>query len=395
MDRVRLAFVRSPTAGKVLVAWAAVAIAASGAYGQSYDPLDVNVAREKRVKERGKKVFYTRTFNLNDLAQYAPEQQVSGTIRIWGLNYITDGYLASYWEKGFRKYQPNVRFEYYTPTALVAIPGLYTHLADLGASRKITFDELLAFQRIFKYHPLEITMVTGSFDVTGHANALGVFVHKDNPISRLTLKQLDGILGAERTGGWKGLTWHPEVARGPEGNIRTWGQLGLTGEWRDKAINVYGRNLRYHEQLDIERKVFQGGNKWNERLREYANSVKADGSMAVSAEGTMADLSKDRYGIAYSNMRYPTLETKVIALAEKEGGPYFEPTIESVQNRTYPLFAEEYFYVNREPGKPLEPKVKEYLRYVLSHEGQEDVERDGKFLPLTAEVAREQLKKLK
>jgi len=139
----------------------------------------------------------------------------------------------------------------------------------------------------------------------------------------------------------------------------------------------------------------KGGDKWNERLREYAHDETPAGAQTLSTQSLLEDLSKDRYGIGYSNLGYPAAaKVKALAIAEKDGGPYVEMTIESIQNRTYPLFHEEYFYVNRKPGQPIDPKVKEYLRYVLSREGQQEVMRDGKFLPLTAGVAREQLKKL-
>jgi len=381
--------------------FAALAVAAlpAGTQAQVSDAerksIDIQKAREGRVKSRGAQVHYTVKFNLDGLPEYKPEQKVSGTIRIWGLNYLTDGSLAKYWEEGFRKYHPDIKFEYFTPTALVAIPGLYTGLADIGASRHITWDELLTFQRIFNYSPLEIAMVTGSYDVPGWAPADTIVVNKENPISKLSFKQLDGIFGAERDGGWDGTAWNPAAARGPEENIRSWGQLGLTGEWKDKPIHVYGRPLKYHQQLHIERLIFKGGDKWNERLREYAHDETPAGVQKVSTQSLLEDLSRDRYGIAYSNLGYPA-QTKVkpLAIAEKEGGPYVEMTIETVQNRTYPLFAEEYLYINRKPGQPIEPKTREFLRYILSRGGQQEVVHDGKFLPLTADAARAQTKKL-
>ena len=358
------------------------------------ESVEVQRARSNMIAAKRDKVFYTNKFSLDGLPQYKPEQKVTGTIRIWGLNYMTDGNVAKYWEEGFRKYHPDAKIEWNTPSALVAVPGLITGLADLGASRPITFDELLTYQRVFSSLPLEIEMVTGSFNVSGWAPALAIFVHKDNPITKLTVQQLDGIFGAERTGGWDGLTWHPEWARGPEQNIRTWGQLGLTGEWKDKPINIYGGNLRRHEQLVFERKVFQGGTKWNEKTREYANYAKPDGTLVIALDQSMEDLSKDKYGIAYNSMAFVNPRIKALAIAPRDGGPFVELTIENVQNRSYPLISQEYWLVNRKPGQPVDPKVKEFLRYVLSQEGQQAVVRDGKFLPLTAEVAREQLKKL-
>ncbi len=382
----------------ILGAIALVAAASATVLSQTAEEKSINIqrGREKRVKARGEKVHYTNVFDLSGLPKYAPEQKISGTLRIWGLNYLTDGKLAKYWEEGFRKYHPGVTFSWFTPTALVAWSGLFTGQADLGASRHITFDELLTFQRVFNYSPIEISMVTGSYDVPGWAPADTIVVNKENPISKITFDQLDGIFGAQRDGGWNGTAWNSAAARGPERNIRTWGQLGLTGEWKDKPIHVFGRPLKYHQQLHIERLIFHGGDKWNETLREYAHDETPAGKQKVSTASLLDDLSKDKYAIAYSNRGYPAQDTvKQLAVAEKDGGPYVEMTIGTVQSRTYPLYAEEYFYLNRKPGTPVDPKVNEFLRYLLSQEGQREVMRDGKFLPLTAAASREQLQKLK
>src|SRR5260370_1101107 len=142
--------------------------------------------------------------------------------------------------------------------------------------RQIMWDELLAYQREFETVPLEVTICTGSYNVSGWTFALGVFVNKDNPISKLTMKQLDGIFGAQRTGGWKGLEWDETVARGAEQNIRRWGQLGLTGEWKDQPIHVYGYSPKYHFPDEFAKKGFHGTYKWNERLIEYANKANPD-----------------------------------------------------------------------------------------------------------------------
>ncbi len=361
---------------------------------ESRKDIEVQRARNRMVQERGSKPRYAQRWNLDDIPEYKPQQRVSGTIRIWGLNYLADCNLGKYWEDGFRKYHPRVKIEYHLKSALAAVPALVTGVADIGASRHITFDELLNFQRYFDDQPVELVMVTGSYDVPGWANALGIFVHKDNPLTKISFKQLDGIFGAQRDGGYEGLTWIPERRRGPEENIRTWGQLGFTGEWGNKPIHVYGLNLKYHQQLHLERLIFHGGDKWNENLHEYSNYKRADGSLATAAGELMKDLSNDPYGIAYSGIQNQTPQTKILALAEKEGGPYVELTIETVRNRSYPLHGEEYWYIRREPGKPIDPKVREFLRYVLSREGQDLVQRDAHFLPLTGSVAREQLRKL-
>ena len=380
----------------VVAAWGLVLVV-PGADAQSTisrKDIDVQRARNRMVEARGAQPQYSERWDLRDLPEYKPEQRVSGTIRMWGLNYLADCQLARYWEDGFRKYHPDIQFDYHLKSALAAIPALVTGVGDIGASRHITFDELLDFQRYFNDQPLELVMATGSYNVPGWANALGIFVHQKNPISKITFKQLDGVFGAQRTGGYEGLTWIPARGRSADGNIRTWGQLGLTGEWADKPIHVYGLNLKYHQQLDIERKVFHGGDKWNEDLREYSNYANADGSLAIAAQELMKDLSNDPYGIAYSGPQNITPETKLLSLSEKDNGPFVELNMQTVRNRTYPLFGEEYWYARREPGKPMDPKVKEYLLYVLSRQGQEDVQRDAHFLPLTAKVSSEQIKKL-
>jgi len=142
--------------------------------------------------------------------------------------------------------------------------------------------------------------------------------------------------------------------------------------------------------------VLKGSGKWNEKIKMYSNvaGLKADGSLTGAGELMMNDLSRDPYGIAYTGMPFLTPQTKPVALAAREGGPSIELTLDNVQSRTYPLTRDIFYYLKREKGKPVDPKLKEFLRYILSREGQELLMEDGKYLPLTAEAAREQLKKL-
>jgi len=361
---------------------------------QERNGLDVQKARSAHVSARAKKAYYTRRFDLSGIPEYKPQQQVSGTIRDWGSNYFQDSNLNDYWETGFLKYQPKVQFKDNMLTALETSASLSTRVANLAAGRMLTFQELELYQRIYNADPLRITIATGSIDVPGWSPALAVVVNKDNPLSKLTLKQLDGIFGAARSGGWEGTTWHPEYGRPASENIRTWGQLGLTGKWKDAPIHVYGLNLEYGMAKDFETLVLHGGDKWTETLVEYANYARPNGTLQIAADDLMKDISKDPYAIGYSGVMFLTPQTKTLAIAEKDSGPYVDVNIVTVQNRTYPLLLEVYYYVNRKPGEPIDPTLKEYLRYVLSREGQEAIERDGKYLPLTAEVVQEQLRKL-
>jgi phosphate transport system substrate-binding protein len=359
----------------------------------SLNPLEMQKARAKSVTSKGDKVWYTDKFDLSGLPEYKPETQVAGTIRQWGNNYLADSPLSKMWEDAFRKYQPGVEFKDNLTSSAVGFPGLITGAADIGQmGRAVLWDELQGYQRQFASEPIELTIATGSYNVPGWTFALGVFVHKDNPISKLTFEQLDGIFGAQRTGGWKGLTWDPAVARGADKNIRTWGQLGLTGEWADKPIHVYGYTAQFHFPDEFSKKVMSGSSKWNETIKEYVNAARPDGTLAIAGDLFMPDLAKDPYGIAYTGIPHSVPGTKSLALAAKEGGAYVALTLETVQNRSYPLARDVYAYIHSE--KPLDSKIKEFMRFVLSREGQELVMKDGKYLPLTAEAVRDQLSKL-
>lgn len=365
---------------------------------ESTEGLDMQAARAKMMSARGAKIAYTKKFDLSGLPRYQPKQKVSGTIRIWGSNYITDGFLGGYWEDAFKRYHPDVKFDWQMKTTLAAVPSLVYGVSDMGIGRKITFAEQELFERYKDRSPIEIEIATGSYDVPGWQPGYGVVVHKDNPLTKITMEQLDGIFGAERTGGWEGTSWRPQWARGPEKNIRTWGQLGLTGEWKDQPINVYGLTLRYHQATEISDRVIKASDKWNEHLKIYANYVSKKGALE---RGMNEDLAADRYGIGIiaapttnltGGAAQPTL--KVLPVAAKETGPYVPYSLETLQDRTYPLYDRIFVYTDRETGQAMNAAVVEFVRFVLSREGQELVQKDGKYLPLNAEVARAQLAKL-
>ena len=174
------------------------------------------------------------------LPEYVPARQVSGNIRSWGSEQM--GPLMKLWEEGFRKYQPGVTFSDSLMGTATAQYGLHEWQADLAVStRQIYPYEYYGLYRRSLMYPVEIAVATGSYNVPRKSFALGVFVNKKNPLAKLTVAQVDGVFGAHRTGGWQKLSWITEgVARGAEKDIRTWGQLGLTGEWADKPIHVYG-----------------------------------------------------------------------------------------------------------------------------------------------------------
>jgi phosphate transport system substrate-binding protein len=200
----------------------------------------------------------------------------------------------------------------------------------------------------------------------------------------------------------RGFQWTPSDGRAAEQNIRTWGQLGLTGEWADKPIQTYGHAPSGTTRF-FQWKVLKNGDKWNPNYREYVETgskMIADEDRAEQRMGLQHmlrdELAQDRYGIAWSVMPQAKSASgiKPIALAERDGGPYVMPGKSSFQDRSYPLVRNIYIYLNRAPGHVLDPKLHEFLRYVLSREGQQIVAGNGNYLPLTAQVVREQLAKL-
>jgi len=131
-----------------------------------------------------------------------------------------------------------------------------------------------------------------------------------------------------------------------------------------------------------------------EHLKEFKDIRNPDGSTYESGQQIIDALKKDRFGLGVSSIRYGNSEVKPVALAAQEGGQYFQATRENLISRKYPLTRITYAFVNQPPGQPLEPKVKEFLRYIFSREGQADVENDRGYLPFNRESLIEQLKKL-
>jgi phosphate transport system substrate-binding protein len=377
------------------------ALSVSGAATAQQSPADdtrksmaAQAERAGVILERGAQPHYTKKFDLSGLPHYVPGKQLTGWIRLHGSNYLVDGKLGEYWQQGFAKYQPKLRISFYLPTAAIAFASLYYNQADLVMGHRPGFYDLLAYQRIMGFNPVEITAVTGSYDVPGWENSTVILVNEDNPLKGITMEQLDGVFGAARDGGWAGTNFRPDWARGPEKNIRTWGQLGLTGQWADKPINVYGFNLRYNTATDFADKVLKASDKWNENIHAYAHIVQPDGKRYIQADQITDALARDKYGIAFNRYRGERPGVRRLDVAAREGAPFVSHTLESVQNRSYPLYQEAYLYTSVKPGTKMDPNVREFLRYVLSQEGQTDVMRDGKYLPLTAEVVRDQLAKL-
>jgi phosphate transport system substrate-binding protein len=331
-------------------------------------------------------------FDLSALPAYAANgPKVHGVVRIHDTE-LTQ-HLVHLWQDGFLKLHPLVRYSEYTVPAWFS--GLCAGTADFAVTGHDAWrSDLKAFEGIYGYPPLEIMFATGGFNQRkGNTPGAIVFVNKDNPLASLTLDQLDGILGAERTGGWVGTQWSTAAARGPEKNIRTWGQLGLTGEWANQPIRIFGIDATLSGWSGlIQKVVFHGGDKWNPAIQELVRG----GAEVPADTQIVSGVANDRYAIGFSFMRVVEQSpgVKALALAPAGDAPPVPPTRDTFHERSYPLVTAVYLYLNRPPGQPLPPRLKEFLAYVLSREGQQAVIDDGMFIPLTAEAARAELKKI-
>lgn len=313
------------------------------------------------------------------------------------------GGLVEKWEAACAKRNPDIRFENTLPTSDAALPALVTGAGDLGPDGgEATLTENLAFFEVHGHMPTAITVASGAYDVPGKSNGLVVFVHKDNPISRLSIDQLDGIFGAARTAGMRGFEWTPGAGRSSRQDIRRWGELGLEGDWASRPIQTYGHAPSGTARF-FQWKVLDNGDKWNPNYREYVET----GSKMIAPEDRAQqrlglqhmlaeELARDRFGIAFTVLPQAKgiAGIKPLALAPRGGGAFVAPSRQSFLDRSYPLVRDIYLFVDRAPGKPLDSRLAAFLRFVLSAEGQQIVERDGGYLPLPAAVAHEQLKKL-
>lgn len=354
-----------------------------------YENIIIRGEHDARTDARKHKRFYTDLQPLADFPAYQPTQKLTGTIRVSGL-YLHDGLIKDQWIAAFQKFHPGVKVVI-TPYGKIASGAV-----DIETGPRIS-DRLRAasqYEQATGERLFEIDWASGSYDVPGWSPGFVIFVHKDNPIAHLSVEQLDGIFAGSRTGGWKGTTWDPSAARGPEKNLRTWGDLGLTGEWADQPIKIYGRPLKYNIQLGFERKIFQGGDIWNENTMEYSHEANADGTRYSSSVEMVKDMSADRYGISFSDMGSNRPGIRAVPIGATSKGPFVGISRETLRDRSYPLFIEQWAQVRLAPGQKLSPLVKEFLTFMLSRDGQDAVQRDGKWITLPAKRAAEMRVKL-
>lgn len=358
---------------------------------QVHGALAVQQARDAALAaQRTRRYYSPGRFNLADLPGYLPKTQITGTVRIWASDMWGDLGFRRRLAAAFHRFQPRARLIFVSTSPGGAFAGLLTGNADIAVGRRMTWVELLTYQRKFDRDPLVIRGMTGWFVNPPFVIA----VNRTNPIASLSLAQIDGIFGAQRDGGWRGTTWDPALRRGPGGNIRTWGQAGLAGQWASAPITVYGYNLAYLFASRFSDEVLAGSGKWNERLRQFTISATTAGKL-ISVDQELADaVGRNRYAIAYySPLRGANPDVRYVPI-RLANGRTVAATLRSVRDHAYPLYDSIWFYGSRRANGSIAPKVREFLRFILSRQAQQVVNLDTTMLPLTHALLLKERKRL-
>lgn len=281
---------------------------------------------------------------------------VSGKLKSVGSDTMNN--LMTLWQQGFKEQYPNVVLEVEGKGSSTAPPALVSGTASFGPmSREMKDKEVAEFEKAHGYKP---TGLPAAIDM------LAVYVHKDNPLKSLTLQQVDAIFSKSRNGGL-------------DKNIATWGDLGLTGEWANKPIALYGRNSASGTYGYFKDKALFGG--------DFKDSV----SEQAGSSSVVQSVATDKFAMGYSGIGYITADVRAVPLAESASAEPIEATVDNAYSGEYPLARYLLVYVNYKPGSQLEPLRREFVRYMFSREGQLVVVKDGYF-PIPSRVATAALK---
>lgn len=288
------------------------------------------------------------------LPTYQKVSGVSGNLKSIGSDTLNN--LMTLWTEGFRSQYPGVKIAIEGKGSSTAPPALIEGTAQFGPmSREMKQKEITEFEKKFGYKPSVARVAVDS---------LAVFVHKDNPIKCLSMQQLDGIFSKTLKSGTK--------------DIKTWGDLGLTGDWADKPISLYGRNSASGTYGYFKEIALKGG--------DYKDTVKEQPGSSAVVQG----VASDKYAIGYSGVGYKTADVKIVPLSAK-GDKCFDATAENAYSGDYPLARFLYIYFNKKPNQDLDPLMAQFIKYVFSKEGQTVVVKDG-FYPVSKALADEDLK---
>lgn len=307
-----------------------------------------------------------------------PEPLASDKIRSWGSAQMTD--LLRLWEQGFHEYHPAILFDDNLKGTVSGMGGLYSGVIDLSVmGREIWPAESMAYEQATGHSPEGVQVAVGSYDVPTKADALVVFVHRTNPLATLSFPQLQYLFGSNSAVG---------------GCIPRWGDLGVAGAWSAKPIHAYGYKLDNAAAIFFKNRVLKDS-EWRCGIKTYANQINPDGTRIDSGKLILESLKTDPYGIAISNPHYANSEVKALAISMADHSSAVLPSRESVASGKYPLARGVYIFFNRQKDGNLRPVVREFLRYVLSNEGQRQVPREGDYLPLPENSRQEQLQKIR
>ncbi|MBK8725314.1 MAG: phosphate ABC transporter substrate-binding protein [Holophagaceae bacterium] len=294
------------------------------------------------------------------LSVYKKVAGISGNLNSVGSDTLNN--LMTYWVESFNKQYPNVKIQVEGKGSSTAPPALQEGTSQLGPmSREMKGEEMDKFEKKYGYKPTKIAVAI---------DTLAVFVHKDNPLKEITMEEVDAIFSKTRK-------W------GAKADVKSWGQLGLKGEWAARPISMYGRNSASGTYGYFKEHALNKG--------DYKDTVKEQpGSSSV-----VQSVSTDKGAIGYSGIGYATSGVRAVPMSMK--GRYndqaFQATYENALSGKYPMTRFLFVYVNKDPKKPMDPLTREFLKFVLSKEGQEIVVKDG-YLPLTAAMEGSELKKV-
>jgi len=292
------------------------------------------------------------------LQSYSAVSGVSGNLSSVGSDTLNN--LMTLWAESFNKFYPNVKIQIEGKGSSTAPPALIAGTAQLGPmSREMKGTEIDQFEKKFGYKP---TPVRAAVD------ALAVFVNKDNPVKCLVMEQVDAVFSKSRRFGYKE-------------DIKTWGQLGLTGDWANRPISLFGRNSASGTYGFFKEHTMKNG--------DFKDEVKEQPGSAAVVQG----VTVDRFAMGYSGIGYTTAGVRAVPLAEKAGAACVEATAENAYAGKYPLARFLYVYINRAPGKAIDPLTREFVKLIQSKQGQEVVVKDG-FFPIPVSIAKEELAKL-
>lgn len=292
------------------------------------------------------------------LGPYMKTSGVSGNINSVGSDTMNN--MMALWAETYRKFYPNVKIQIEGKGSTTAPAALIAGTSQFGPmSRPMRSTEIDAFESKYGYKPTELRAAYDS---------LAVYVHKDNPIEKLTMAQVEAVFSKSRKRGYKQ-------------NITTWGQLGLTGDWANRPLSLYGRNSASGTYGFFKEHTLMNG--------DYKDTVKEQPGSASVVQG----VTEDRYGMGYSGIGYKTSGVRAVPLANTDAGPYSDGSYADVTSGKYPLWRFLFIYINKAPNRPPDPLVAEFVKLIYSREGQEAVVKDG-YMPLSAAQAQAEIAKV-